>query len=49
MKWGGYNERAEEKMNQIVEKIISRKTVFMLFSLLTLGLLLGASVKWSPW
>ena len=48
MKWGGYNSQAEERMSRFVGRFINKKMVYSLLSLLTLGLILGASVKWSP-
>jgi len=42
MKWDGYNARGEETM----KKLFSVKGFTYLLTIATLGLLLGASVKW---
>ena len=42
MKWGGYNRKGEETM----KKLFSAKGFTYLLTVATLGLLLGANVKW---
>ena len=42
MRWGGFNQRGEEKMR----KLFGGKVVYYLVALATLGLMLGANVKW---
>ena len=42
MKWEGYNSKGEAK----VKKLFSGKVLTYLLTIATLGLLLGASVKW---
>ena len=42
MKWGGYTKKGEATM----KKLFSGKAFTYLLAIATLGLLLGASVKW---
>ncbi|MDD5263462.1 MAG: hypothetical protein PHU43_01325 [Candidatus Bipolaricaulis sp.] len=42
MKWCGYTGRGAEKM----AKLFSSKAAYYLLAIATLGVLLGASVKW---
>jgi len=42
MKWGGYTTKGAEKMG----KLFGAKGLYYLLAIATLGMLLGASVKW---
>jgi len=42
MKWGGYTKKGETTM----KKLFSGKALTYLLTIATLGLLLGASLKW---
>jgi hypothetical protein len=42
MKWEGYNRRG----GQAMKKLFGAKGLYYLLTIVTLGLLLGASVKW---
>jgi len=42
MKWNGYSENGQRTM----KKLLSAKGFTYLLSILSLGLLLGASLKW---
>ena len=42
MKWEGYNRKGED----IMKKLFSAKGFTYLLTIATVGLLLGASVKW---
>ena len=44
MKWGGYNEKGEERMR----RLLGTKAVYYLLTIATLGLLLAESIKWRP-
>ncbi|MDD5220557.1 MAG: hypothetical protein PHV11_08330 [Candidatus Bipolaricaulis sp.] len=42
MKWCGYTDKGAEKM----ARLLGGKTAYYLLAIASLGLLLGASVKW---
>ena len=42
MKWGGYTAKGAEKMS----KLFGAKGLYYLLAIATLGMLLGATVKW---
>jgi len=48
MKWGGYSSHAGEKANRFFGKLVGNKGIYYLLMIAVLGLLLGASYKWSP-
>ncbi len=48
MKWGGYNLGASERLARMIRRVIRGKALYTLMLIATLGLLLGASIKWHP-
>jgi hypothetical protein len=48
MKWGGYNQRAGNKLNRFFGKLLEKKGVYYLLTIVSLGLVLGAGWKWHP-
>ena len=48
MKWGGYNTQAGERTNKLLGKLFRSKALYTLMLIATLGMLLGASIKWHP-
>ncbi|MDD5263460.1 MAG: hypothetical protein PHU43_01315 [Candidatus Bipolaricaulis sp.] len=42
MKWGGFNKNGEERM----KRLFGSKVAYYMLAIATLGVLLGASVKW---
>ena len=48
MKWGGYNAQAEERANKLIGRLFRSKALYTLMLVATLGMLLGASIKWHP-
>ncbi len=48
MKWGGYNAQAEERTSKLIGKLFRSKALYTLMLIATLGMLLGASIKWHP-
>jgi len=46
MKWQGYNPNAGNRMNKIFAKLAKNKGIYYLLMIGSLGLALGASVKW---
>ncbi len=48
MKWEGYNANPGKKFNKIVARVFNNKGIYYLLMIASLGLLLGASVKWHP-
>jgi len=46
MKWQGYNPNAGDKMNKILARLAKNKGIYYLLMILSLGLALGANVKW---
>jgi len=48
MKWGTYNLHAGEKVNRFFGKLLNKRGFYCLLMIVTLGLALGAGVKWHP-
>jgi len=48
MKWGTYNLHAGEKLNRFFGKLLNKRGFYCLLMIVTLGLALGAGVKWHP-
>ena len=46
MKWQGYSPNAGNKMNERFAKLAKNKGIYYLLMILSLGLALGANVKW---
>ena len=46
MKWQGYNTKAVSKMNKMFAKLVKNKGIYYLLMIASLGLALGANVKW---
>ncbi len=46
MKWQGYNPNAGDKVNKIFAKLAKNKGIYYLLMIASLGLALGANVKW---
>ena len=45
MKFGGYNEKAAERVNQFVAKLVGYRSLFVLLALASLVLAAGADNK----
>ena len=48
MKWGGCNLRVGNKLEKVFGKLLGQKGFYYLLMIATLGLVLGAGVKWHP-
>jgi hypothetical protein len=48
MKWQGYNSSAGNKVNRVFAKLAKHRSIYYLLMIASLGLALGASVKWHP-
>jgi len=48
MKWNDTSKSQNHRLNGILRRLVGKRGMLYLLSLLTLGLILGASVKWSP-
>ncbi len=48
MKWEGFNLGASEKLNKVFGKLLGKRGFYYLLMIATLGLALGAGVKWHP-
>ena len=46
MKWEGFDLGAGEKLNKVFGKLLGKKGFYYLLMIVSLGLTLGASVKW---
>ena len=46
MKWEGFNLGAGEKLNKVFGKLLGKKGFYYLLLIVSLGLALGAGVKW---
>lgn len=46
MKWQGYNNKAAEKVNGLVAKVVSNRTGYILVTLAALIVVAAASNKW---
>ena len=44
MKWGGYNQRGEER----IRKLFGGKVLYYLLTIATLAMLLAENIKWRP-
>jgi predicted membrane protein len=47
MKWGGYSQKAGEKLTKKLTEKIGTKGIYVLITLASLALLIGASDKWA--
>ena len=48
MKWEGCGPCIGNKLNKVFGKLLGQKGVYYLLMIATLGLALGAGVKWHP-
>jgi len=48
MKWQGYSPSAGKKVNKVFAKLGKHKSIYYLLMIASLGLALGAGVKWHP-
>ncbi len=48
MKWQGYSPSMSKKVNKIFCKLGKHKGIYYLLMIISLGLALGAGVKWHP-
>ncbi len=47
MKFGGRNEKTEQRVNQFLAKMVNAKMVFVLVALVSLALVAGANAKFT--
>jgi len=48
MKWQGYSPNAGNRINKLFAKLAKNKGIYYLLMIASLGLALGANVKWHP-
>ena len=48
MKWSGFTKEGETTMKKLTKKLFGNKVAYYLMTVVAVGLLLGASVKWHP-
>lgn len=48
MKWGGYTVQPAQRMSKLTGRLFRSKALYTLMLIATLGLLLGANIKWHP-
>ena len=46
MKWGGCSSQVGKKVNRFFGRIVGRRGVYYLLTIVALGLILGAGAKW---
>ncbi|MEA3239202.1 MAG: hypothetical protein U9Q94_05425 [Candidatus Bipolaricaulota bacterium] len=48
MKWQGYSPNAGNRISKLFAKLTKNKGIYYLLMIASLGLALGAGVKWHP-
>ncbi len=46
MKWQGYDEKAADRVNKVVAKVVGSRAFYTIVALASLAMVLAASFKW---